>query len=98
MVGFFSKKPTGIKWNPQYSTGITGQSSGLGVCVTPKVCQVTKSHSLISRLDAVNSSKPPSPECITEYSPPAACSPLSNGVAHRLCLAKDALFPGGESG
>ncbi len=83
---------------PQYSTGITGQSSGRGICVTPKVSQVTKSHSLMFLSFAVISSKPPSPECITVCLPPPDLSSFWNGVAQILCLAKAALFPGGESG
>ena len=33
IAGLRSKKPTGFRWNPARSTGITGQSSGRGTCV-----------------------------------------------------------------
>ncbi len=42
-VGLRSKKPCGLSTNPQLSTGMTGQSSGRGKCVTPKVCHMTTS-------------------------------------------------------
>ena len=48
-----SKNPTGIRWKPQYSTGITGQSSGRGRWVTPKVCQATMSVPTSERSAAV---------------------------------------------
>ena len=42
-AGFRSKKPKGVSRNPVYSTGMTGQSSGRGMWVTPNVYQSTTS-------------------------------------------------------
>ena len=42
-AGLRSKNPAGNNEKPQYSTGITGQSSGRGIWVNPKVCQTTRS-------------------------------------------------------
>jgi hypothetical protein len=48
-VGLRSKKPTGRRVKPQRATGITGQSSGRGKWVIPKVCQSTMSWPSMSR-------------------------------------------------
>ena len=53
-AGLRSKKPTGTSWNPQYSTGMTGQSSGRGTCVTPNVCHTTMSVPTSDRSAAVH--------------------------------------------
>lgn len=53
IAGFWSKKPVGFSEKPVYSTGITGQSSGCGTCVTPNVCQTTTSVFSIERFCAV---------------------------------------------
>ena len=42
-AGFFVKNPPGISLNPTCVTGITGHSSGRGMCVTPNVYQTTTS-------------------------------------------------------
>jgi hypothetical protein len=63
MLGFLSKKPTAISWNPQYSTGMTGQSSGLGEWVTPKVCQATISVPTNDLSAAVQRNSPSPPGC-----------------------------------
>ncbi len=42
-AGFIEKKPPGIILNPTCVTGMTGHSSGLGMCVTPSVYQTTTS-------------------------------------------------------
>ena len=52
MDGFRSKKPVGFSVKPAYSTGITGQSSGRGTWVTPRVCQTTTSVSSTDRFAA----------------------------------------------
>ena len=44
--------PTGIIVKPAYSTGMTGQSSGRGTWVTPKVCHTTMSVSSMDRFSA----------------------------------------------
>ena len=62
-AGLESKKPTGIRWNPQYSTGITGQSSGRGEWETPKVCQATMSVSTRERSADVHLGRPSPPRC-----------------------------------
>ncbi len=41
-VGFRSKNPTGLSTKPLTSTGMTGQSSGRGMWVMPKVCHTTQ--------------------------------------------------------
>ena len=43
IAGFFPKNPQGSRRKPAACTGITGQSSGRGLCVTPKVYQTTTS-------------------------------------------------------
>ena len=48
-TGLRSKKPTGRRVKPQLATGITGQSSGRGKWVIPKVCQRTMSRPSMSR-------------------------------------------------
>ena len=62
-MGLASKNPTGIRWNPQYSTGITGQSSGRGEWVMPKVYQATSSASTRDRSAAVHLRSPSPPTC-----------------------------------
>lgn len=42
-AGLTLKKSAGFKEKPTISTGMTGQSSGRGMCVTPKECQTTTS-------------------------------------------------------
>jgi hypothetical protein len=48
-MGLRSKKPTGRRVKPQVTTGMTGQSSGRGKCVIPKVCHRTMSAPSMSR-------------------------------------------------
>jgi hypothetical protein len=48
-IGLRSKKPTGRSVKPQWATGITGQSSGRGKCVIPKVCHRTMSQPSMPR-------------------------------------------------
>ena len=43
--GLASKNPNGFRKKPTCSAGMTGQSSILGMCVTPKECQMTQSAS-----------------------------------------------------
>ena len=43
--GLASKKPNGFRKKPTCSAGMTGQSSILGMWVTPKECQITQSAS-----------------------------------------------------
>src|SRR5688572_24348520 len=43
MTGLFVKKFRGRRRSVIGSTGMTGKSSGEGMCVTPKVCQRTMS-------------------------------------------------------
>jgi hypothetical protein len=43
IAGFRAKNPHGSNRNPAACTGITGQSSGRGLCVTPMVYQSTTS-------------------------------------------------------
>src|SRR6266508_3110957 len=47
--GLRSKKPTGLMVKPQWATGITGQSSGRGKWVIPKVCHRTMSRPSMPR-------------------------------------------------
>ena len=49
--------------SPQYSTGMTGQSSGRGKCVTPNVYQSTTSVSTSDRSAAVHRGSPSPPAC-----------------------------------
>lgn len=49
MPGLASKKLTGLRWKPTVSTGMTGQSSSRGTCVTPKLCHTTTSAFFTSR-------------------------------------------------
>src|SRR5207253_5423617 len=60
-VGLRSKNPNGTSENPAYSTGITGQSSGRGMWVTPNVCHSTTSVSTRERSAAVHWGNPSPP-------------------------------------
>ncbi|KAJ0109372.1 Copper amine oxidase 1 [Diaporthe amygdali] len=52
-AGFLVKKPSGFSITLILSDGITGKSSGLGLCVSPNVCQSTMSvSSTLSPQDA----------------------------------------------
>ena len=64
-------------WKPVYSTGITGQSSGRGMWVTPNVCHTTTSVSTRSRSAAVHAGSPSPPACWFGWSPAARRSPGS---------------------
>lgn len=55
--------PAGMSGKPQRSTGITGQSSGRGTWVTPKVCHTTTSVPVRDRSAAVQRGRPSSPGC-----------------------------------
>lgn len=60
MQGFLSKKFLGLRSSEIGSAGIIGKSSGVGKCVTPKVCQRTMSVLAIFSfgLAAIHSGKP----------------------------------------
>jgi len=66
-----SKKPTGLSVNPVWSVGMTGQSSGRGKWVRPKVCHSTMSLFSIGASSATNAGRPPSPGCWLTKSPAA---------------------------
>ena len=56
-----SRRAASVK--PVYSTGMTGQSSGRGMWVTPKECHSTMSVSTMGRSSAVQVGKPAWPWC-----------------------------------
>ena len=60
-AGLRSKNPTGLRVNPAWSTGMTGQSSGRGKWVGPKVCQMTMSSPSIGRSARVQAGRPAPP-------------------------------------
>ena len=62
-AGLRSKKPNGTRLKPEYSTGMTGQSSGRGMCVTPNECHSTMSVSTTGRSWAVHAGSPAPPLC-----------------------------------
>src|SRR5512146_1904116 len=59
--GFRSKNPTGTREKPASCTGITGQSSGRGLCVTPSVYQSTTSPPTSERFAAIHLTSPSPP-------------------------------------
>lgn len=61
IAGLRSKKPGGVSEKPQYLTGITGESSGRGTWVNPKLCQTTMSVFSIDRFCGTHTGKPAGP-------------------------------------
>ena len=69
-AGLALKKPSGLSVKPTEATGMTGQSSILGICVWPKLYQTTTSVASRPR----SSLRPPAEPPVSEGSgavPPA---------------------------
>src|SRR5262249_28929200 len=60
-AGFSAKNPCGFSRNPIYAVGITGKSSGRGICVWPKVYHNTTSVSSTGRSSSVHFPSPSPP-------------------------------------
>lgn len=59
MTGLLAKKFLGRSSSVMGSTGMTGKSSGAGMCVTPKVCHSTTSvFSMDSLPSPIHSGRP----------------------------------------
>ena len=71
IVSFLEKglRAAGFSVNPEYSTGITGKSSGRQKCVGPKVCHSTMSSFSIGRFCATYFGRPSPPACWLGNSP-----------------------------
>ena len=83
---------------PVRVTGITGQSSGRGTCVGPKVCHITMSWPSMSRSAAAYAGSPPPPGLWFTKSPAGYRCAGSYRVTHRARDAKPARAASGEAG
>lgn len=91
-AGLYSKKVTGLRSTTIFSDGITGQSSLLGLCVEPNVCQTTMSWFLTDEqpspsalLFAIMDSRPSPPRDRIVYRPAGNTSSSWYLVTHTVC-------------
>jgi hypothetical protein len=99
IVGFPAKNPSGLSENPVCSTGMTGKSSGRGICTTPNACQMTSSPDEISRSSFVHSGKP-SPSAPWTVNSPAGHLSFGQlyGVTHKFFVANSPFYVTAHSG
>src|SRR6266536_5124902 len=95
-TGLDEKNPNGIKEKPMWCTGITGQSSGLTICVRPATYHSTISLLPVALFFEAHSGNPSYTLLLAGYLPAGNISSSAYCVTHTWWFKKPAFFLSNE--